>query len=238
VSTPEPVWRDPRVRRGLEQQFAARRDELDGGARSLGWKTGLATAAAMTALKTTGALVGYLTDATHLPSGALIEIGGWVKPVLEPEIAVRMSAGLAPGASREQAAAAVDALAAAIEVVDINLPPDDPEQILAGNIFHRAVILGPFDPSRVGAVTDGISLSVNSGEQVVAEADDPLANVGDLLDVVRHVAAVVGNSGGKLAAGDVIITGSAVPALRLSEGRYEVRYENLGSVSVQVTDAA
>lgn len=235
----EPVWLDPRVVRGFERQLKRRRDDLAHGSRPLGWKTGLASPAAMAALKTTGGLVGYMTDATRMASGATIDIAGWANPVLEPEIAARLTTGLTPGASREQAQEAIDALAPAIEIADLDQPIEDPEEILSGNIFHRAVILGPFDRSRARAATDGIRLSVKNRSQVLADEVDPLAIVGDLTDVTRHVANVVGNLGGELAANDVIITGSAIPALPLArDDHLQVHYYGLGSVSVQVIDGS
>src|SRR5438067_3521539 len=46
------------------------------------------------------------------------------------------------GAGRAATVAAIAALGPAIELADLNPPPDDVEVVLAGNIFHRRVILG------------------------------------------------------------------------------------------------
>src|SRR4051812_4958465 len=132
---------DPRVRRGMERQLELRRRLLDDGARPIGWKLGLGTPAAMKQHGTTAPLVGFLTDRGLLESGSEIAIGGWVKPTAEPEIAVHIAADVPPDADHEAAAAAIGGLGVAIEVVDIE--GGEVQEILAGDIFHRHVILGP-----------------------------------------------------------------------------------------------
>ena len=89
------------IRGGMQVQDAARRAALDAGAARLGWKAGFGTAAAMANLGTAGPLVGFLTDATLLPSGSEIDVEGWGKAVLETEVAVRLGADVEAGGSAE-----------------------------------------------------------------------------------------------------------------------------------------
>src|SRR5215212_1971699 len=70
---------DPRVRRGMERQLQLRRRILADGARPIGWKLGLGTAAAMEQHGTTAPLVGFLTDRGVREPGAELSIGGWTK---------------------------------------------------------------------------------------------------------------------------------------------------------------
>ena len=78
----------------------------------------------------------------------------------EPEIAVHIGHDLAGGGDRAAAAAAIAALGPAIELADADLPFEDPEAILKGNIFQRHVILGEPDASRAGGSTAGLTARV------------------------------------------------------------------------------
>ena len=229
-----PVWEDARVARGLERLRVLRDADHAAGGGRLGWKTGMGGPVAEK-MGTTGALVGYMTDATLLPDGAEVDVTGWTGAVLEPEIAIRMGRDLPAGSTREQALASIDALASAIELADIDLPFEDPEAIFAHKLFHRGVILGGFDASRAGADVEGVSLSVRGPDSEYADHVDPLIPVGNLGDVACHVANVVAQMGETLAAGDVVITGSGIPAIPIvGPGRIEVVHHGLGSTSVTI----
>jgi 2-oxo-3-hexenedioate decarboxylase len=229
-----PVWEDARVMRGLRKQRAKRDDELASGRRRIGWKTGMG-GAVMERLGTTGTLVGYMTDASVVRDGATIDVSAWTNPLLEPEVAIRLGRDLEAGATREEGLAAIDALASAIEVADVDPPFEDPEALLAGNLFHRGVLLAPWDEARAGALVDGIALSVRSGDTVYADHVDPFIPIGDLGDVAVHVANVVAQMGETLSAGDVVITGTNIPPIELRSGdRIEVEHHGLGSLSLAV----
>ena len=109
-----------------------RRRMIEAGARPLGWKLGFGAPAAMEKLGIDRPLVGFLTDRTLLPDGGTARVGGWMKPMLEAEVAVRVGAD-----------GTIDGYAAAIELADLDPPPEDAEAIVAGNIFHKHVLLGP-----------------------------------------------------------------------------------------------
>src|SRR5215207_184864 len=132
---------DTRVRRGMERQLELRRRLIDDGARPIGWKLGLGTAAAMEKHGTTAPLVGFLTDRSLREPGAEIEIGAWAKPTAEPEIAVHVAHDVPADGDSDAVAAAIGGLGVAIELVDLG--DGEVEDILAGDIFHRHVVLGP-----------------------------------------------------------------------------------------------
>ena len=121
------VWEDERVVRGMGVHLEAQREK--GGTR-IGWKMGLGLPAVMERLGTTGALVAELQDATLLDSGASLSVDGWARPVFEPEVAVFVGTDVEPGGDRDAAAAAITALAPAIEMVDLPSPPTDPGAVL------------------------------------------------------------------------------------------------------------
>lgn len=232
------VWDDPRIARGMTTQLARRRARLDAGEKPLGWKVGFGAPAAMERLGITAPLVGFLTDHALIASGATLSLAGWTRPVAEPEIAVHMGKDLPGGANREAVQAAIAALGPAIELADLDRPPDNVEEILAGNIYQRNVILGAPDASRAGGVIDGLVGYVYRDSAETARTSDPQAMTGDLLDIVRHVADVLAAGGETLRAGQIIITGSITPPLWVEPGEEIVfRLDPVGSVSLRFSPA-
>ncbi|HSN42207.1 MAG TPA: fumarylacetoacetate hydrolase family protein [Burkholderiales bacterium] len=231
------AWYDPRIARGMAKQLTRWHERLKSGEKALGWKVGFGAPAAMERLKIQAPLVGFLTDQALLPSGKTVSLSGWSKPVAEPEIAVHIGKDLPGGAGRDKIKAAIAALSPAIELADLDHPPDDVEAILAGNIYQRNLILGPRDASRAGGNLDGLLARVlrNGGE--AASTSDPQALTGDLLDIVQHVADMLSAFGERLRAGQIIITGSVVPPLWVEAGE-EIAFELAPAGSVSVRFAA
>jgi 2-keto-4-pentenoate hydratase len=228
-------WDDPRIARGMRAQLAGRRERLTAGDEPVGWKVGFGAPAAMSKLRIDAPLVGFLTRSRVLESGATASLAGFVKPVAEPEIAVHMGADLPGGGDLAAAAAAVGALGPAIELADLNPPPEEIEAILAGNIYHRHVLLGPQDAARAGCKVDGLTGRVFRRGAEAARTSDPQANTGKLVVIVRHVADLLAAFGERLRAGELIITGSIVPPLFLEADENGVSYEldPIGGVSVR-----
>jgi 2-keto-4-pentenoate hydratase len=211
--------RDPLVRHAVDEQMNALQRRLDGGATRLGWKAGMGTAAAMAKLGTDAPLFGHLTDAGLLPTGATARLDGWGQPTLEPEIALRMGRDLPPGADRAAVVDAIDAAAPAIELVDLaGAGTSTIAEILAGNIFHRHVLLGDFAPVAGEAQLAAIRMDVHRGGGDVQEGIDPALVLGDLATIVGHLADALAAAGQALRAGDVVITGSAIAAIPVRPG--------------------
>ena len=220
------------LRDGLLRGQADFRDRLAGGAGRLGWKAGFGTAAAIEKLGTSGPLAAPLSDATLAPSGSAFDISGWHRPVLEPEVAVRLGADVDAGQSRGEIEAAVDAVGAAIELVDLDGAYDDAGAILAAGIFHRAVILGEMLPLPSGTSLADLRVDVRAGGKDHALGADPAAVLGDLVDVLAGMAELLALGDDGLRADDVIITGAATVPFELLGGEaVEVR---LGPSAVAV----
>jgi 2-keto-4-pentenoate hydratase len=212
------------IRGGLEAQEAASRALLDAGAKRLGWKAGFGTAAAIEKLGTEGPLVGFLTDSTLAPSGTTIDVAGWEKPVLETEVGLRLDADVEAGQGREEIRAAIGAVGAAIELVDLGQAGSDPGAILAVNVFHRKVLLGDWVTLAADQPLDDVRIDVLSDGEPHASHADPADVLGDLIDVVAGLADLLADSDDGLRAGDVIITGAAIKPFELSGGEsIEVR---------------
>lgn len=230
------VWDDERVCRGMRAQLAKRRDRIAAGERPVGWKVAFGAPGAQERLGINGPLVGFLTDRSLVDSGAVYPIGAFTKAALEPEIAVHLGDDVAPGSDRPSAARSIAGLGPAIELADVDHDLGELERIVATNIFHRAVVLGPADPERAGAAVAGLEVEVLDAGTPIASTPDPTALVGDLVDIVRHVADYLGAFGERLRAGEVVITGSTVPLIHPHPGAdITYRLTPLPPVSVRLT---
>lgn len=218
------AWDDPRIRRGMEAQLAARRRRLAAGERPIGWKIGFGAPAALAKLGIAAPLTGFTMERSRIEPGGVASLSGWTKPVAEAEIAVHIGRDLSADASPADVAGAIAALGPAIELVDLDRPPEDPEAILAGNIYHRHVILGPRDEGRAGARLDGLAGRIlrNGGE--TARVADLEANTGAILDLVPHVARTLAAFGERLRQGEVVICGSVVPPMELGAEDRELAF--------------
>ena len=224
---------DPRVRRGMERQLEQRRRAIADGARPIGWKLGLGTPAAMEQHGTAGPLVGYLTDRGLREPDGEIAIGAWTKPVAEPEIAVHVAADVPPDGDRDAVARAIGGLGVAIELVDFGDAQLEVEDILAGDIFHRHVVLGP----AVAGVAPGDLRGELSHRAGSAPVEEPLALVGDPVAALAHLASHLAAFGETVRAGSVLITGSIVPALAVAPGeRLGYRLAPLGELELRFGD--
>jgi 2-keto-4-pentenoate hydratase len=226
---------DPRIANGMRAQMELLNRQLDGGAKQIGWKVGLGAPAMQAKCGLTAPIVGFLLDRAELASGATISLAGWQKPAAEAEIAAYIGRDLPAGAGREEVRRAIAALGPAIELADVDGPMDDVQAVLAGGIFQRHVILGPRDPMRSGARLDGLRGRVTQSGQNVPVPADLEANIGEVVNIVRHVADVAATVGGGLRAGQFIICGSLTVPMMLEPGASGVDFElaPIGAISVR-----
>jgi len=226
---------DLRILRGMEKQLRLRQDRLNAGEKSIGWKVGFGTPAALRRLRLDEPLIGFLTNKTLLPSKAMVSIAGWAKPAMEPEIAVYMGKDLTDTSDGEETRAAIASLGPAIELADVHFPPDDEAIILAGNIYNRHIILGRADSSRAGCVLNGLTGRISRNGQDIPPVTELQALTGNIIDIVSHTANLLSMLGETLRAGEVIITGSIVPPLWI-ESSEEIYYnlDPIDTISINV----
>ena len=176
----------------------------------IGWKVGFGSPEALHRLGLERPLVAPLPASGRIPDGARVSLAGWTKPVLEAEIAVWTGEGVG----------------AAIELADLEFPPDDVERILASGIYHRRVLLGPvlersLDSVAVSAQRDGVEVAATTDLTALTGSHDLV------LDAVTRAA------GRELERGEVVITGAVVPPLDVHPGEHwRVDFGPLGSLSV------
>jgi 2-keto-4-pentenoate hydratase len=199
------------VERGTAAMLTRRREILAQGAEPIGWKVGFNVPEMQRKLGLDAPLAGFLTTDSLVEGDWSIEDDGPV--VVESEVAVELG----------DDARSVVALLAALELTD---PPDldiELEQILAGNIFHRAVAFGP----RVEGTDPGAGRILVNGEETPVKA-------GDLSGMVEAVAARLEAAGDQLQPGDRIITGVLAPPHEAKPGdTVRLEFDELGSVELR-----
>ena len=163
----------------------------------IGWKAGFGSPAALERLQLERPLVAPLPSSGRLPDGATVDVSAWTAPVLEAEVAVWVGQGLG----------------VAIELADVEFPPDDVERILRSGIYHRHVLLGP----PVASSLYGVRALVTRDGEKVAATDDLTALTGELDFVVETVRL---HAGRELRDGEVVIAGSVVPPLPVAPGEH------------------
>ena len=218
-----PALGDDRVLRGTRTLLERWRADLVAGAARVGWKIGLNEPAVQRHLGLDGCVVGYLAPAAVLVSGASHSLAGGTRIMVEPEVVIAIGADVPAGATRGVATSAIAGLGAALEIVDLTGPFDNLEQMIAGNLFHRASVLGR---TRAGPSLDGVEARLLQRDRVVHRA--VVAEVLDLAAIVRLVADTLAAFGETLRAGDRIISGSVTRQLAGAPG--DVASADLGSL--------
>jgi len=119
--------------------------------------------------------------------------------------------------------------------VDIDLPFEDLEAILAGNVFHRAVMLGPATGE---TSVDGITATVTKDGEPIGEvpAADVIRDVvGSPPEVIRYVADFLEPHGASLEPGHVIIAGSLTAPVPVEPGdSFQVDLRPLGALRLSL----
>jgi 2-keto-4-pentenoate hydratase len=230
-------WEDPRVRAGLTRQLAMRQRMLEAGVAAIGWKVGFGSPSALELMQIRAPLLGFLTDATLLESGTLVDITGWQRGIVEFEVAVYLGEDLGPGASDEEAQAAVSSVGPAIELADVDLPigAESLEEILACDIFHKGVILGAPDEDRAGLAVGGLVARILIDGREATTTENLQEITGAYSSIVATVADTLAANGEVLRKGDVIITGSVVPPIPATEGtEFAFALDPFGPITVRV----
>jgi 2-keto-4-pentenoate hydratase len=208
------------VARGMARQLESLTRRLAAGAERAGWKVGLNVPAVQEHLGIERPVVGHLTSETRLDAGTPVRVGAFTRAGLEPEIAATV------GPRGE-----VESVAPAVEIVDIDLPFDTVEPIVAANVFHRGWLTGA---ARASADVDlgEVDVVVVRNGAVEHEANAARA-MGDVAAVVAGVGERLTQAGESLRAGDVVICGSLTPIVGVGPGDEAiVRFGALGELRV------
>ena len=207
---------------GYAIQDAAIRLRAEAGFAIAGWKIGCTSATMQRMLGVDGPCAGAVLARDLLQSPARVKREAAVKPVAECEIALRLASDVPPRAGGHDAtsiAPHVGACMTAIELADFRYPEPrpSPAELIADDFFQRAVVLGPelsgwqgLDLATLRATTR-ISGKLR-GEGVGRDA------LGHPLSALAWLADRLAGRGGRLRAGEIVLTGSLVKAMPIDRG--------------------
>ncbi len=200
------------VEQGTEAMLMRRREILAQGAQPIVWKVGFNVPEIQQKLGIDAPVAGFLTTDSLIEGEWSIEDDGEV--IVESEVAVELG----------DDGRSIAALLPALELAD---PPDleiEIEQILAGNIFHRAVAFGP----RVETTEAGRGRILVNGEEQHA------VTAGDIEAMLAAVADRLAAAGEQLQPGERIITGILAPPHEPRPGdTIRLELDDVGSVELR-----
>lgn len=206
--------------------------------RPAGYKIGLTSKRMQEMCRIDTPIAGVVLPGRVHASGAVLERAQFGRLGLEFEIAVRIGRDLPPSGApfdRETVAAAVDAVAPAVEIVDdrnCDYKTLDVLSLVADNSWNEGLVHGAFVASWpaledvAGSVLlDGETVDRGMGRDVLGHPFVPLTWL------ANHLA----GSGVGLRAGDIVMTGSLVTTrFPPVPGRFRFELAGLGAVEVSV----
>jgi 2-oxo-3-hexenedioate decarboxylase len=215
----------------IQKLSIARR--LGRGEHLVGIKMGFTSVAKMRQMGVDEAIWGRLTDAMALPNGGKMIFSRYVHPRVEPEVAFLLKHPLVGVVSREQALAAVEAMAPAAEIIDSRFRDFKFTHfdVVADNCSSSSFVLGdwrsPCDLSDLA-----VSLDIDSEAK---QTGSTAAILGDPLLSLVAAAKLAQEGGDSLQAGWVVMAGAATAAVALEPGMHvHVSVESLGDVGFSV----
>ena len=226
-----PGWDGASVLEGTRRMLDRRSRLLEQGGQMIGWKLAFGAPHWLDKFGLAGPVVGFLAESNVRSSGATVSCRGWIRPVAEPEIAVYLGSDVD---EPDRVAEGISGVGAAIELADVDSPPEDIGQVLEGNIFHRAVVLGQPDYSRAGGRIVGMRARITNNGSEIADTEDLEALTGDIVSILGHTARLLQAAGARLKAGEVVIAGSVVPPVPVRPGD-DVKFELVPLPPISVT---
>jgi 2-keto-4-pentenoate hydratase len=214
--------------------YAVQRAALDRRAAGpVGYKVGFTSAAIREELGVDEPAYGRVLANTVESEGRL-DTADLIDPKLEPELAVRLAEPLDPPVTPTDVLAATDAVVPVIEVVDSRIEGWEltAGSAVADNALAARVIHGDRigDPTALDLPLEGVAVYRN-GEQVATGVGADV--LGSPARVVAWLADALAERDERLAAGDLISTGSITELIPFEPGdTVEARFASLGSVTV------
>jgi len=215
-----------RIQLGLIRRRAARR---------IGWKVGLTATAIQQQFGVHEPVFGCLLAEGQLGSGHVFRFGELIQPGFENELCIVMGSDLKPGATRDEAAAAVARVHPAFEIIETR--GDFTRQLalaLADNAQQKGFEIGPAIERAALPALDTVTVNVRINGREVAAADGT-AVLGHPYNSVVWLAAKLAQFGEKVSAGDYIMSGSFTRQFPLGQGdRIEADFTGIGGVTAAV----
>ncbi len=197
-----------------EIQKLSIQQRLDRGEKLVGYKMGFTSRAKMLQMGVDDLIWGRLTDAMHVEVDEVIDITKYVHPRAEPEIAFLLNKPLSGKVTKEEALAAVEAIAPAIEIIDSRYTnfKFSLEDVVADNSSSSSFVIGEWQSK--DSNIDGLAMNLRVNNEIVASGSS-----NDILDhpinSLVEAARCIGAAGEELKAGQIILAGAATAAVAL-----------------------
>ncbi|WP_248289518.1 kynureninase [Thalassotalea sp. Y01] len=201
---------------------------LQRGEQLVGYKMGFTSRAKMVQMGVDDLIWGRLTDTMFIKQNESIDLNDYVHPRAEPEIAFKLKAPLSGIVTPEQALAAVEAIAPAIEIIDSRYRnfKFSLSDVIADNCSSTGFIIGNWHPADTDISKLHMDLLVD-GES--AASGDSSAILDHPLNSLVEAARCIAESGEELLPGQIILAGAATAAVALEAGQHiSVEVEGLG----------
>ena len=212
-----------------EVQKLSINERLARGEKLVGYKMGFTSHAKMKQMGVDDLIWGRLTDAMVIEQGQTIDLNNYVHPRAEPEVAFKLKAPLAGKVTKEEALAAVEAIAPAIEVIDSRYQnfKFSLADVIADNCSSTGFVIGQWFAPETDIAALDMQLKVNGETRAQGLSSEILDHpLNSLVEAARCVA----EYGETLEAGQIVLAGAATAAIALERGQaVEAQVEGLGS---------
>jgi len=207
------------------------------GARPVGRKIGLTSVAVQRQLGVDRPDFGMLFDFMQTgDDGAPLALSTLVSPRIEAEIAFRMGRDVTvSNASRAELAAAIDGVAAAVEIVDSAIAGWDIDIVdtIADNASSGAFAVGPWQPFRADLDLPGRAMRLLRDAEEISRGSGA-ATLGDPLNALAWLAETAIEFGDCLRAGEIVLAGALGPMVKLTPGRYRAEIDGFPPLALNV----
>ena len=225
-------------------QAAWAEDCTAAGARVVGRKIGLTSAAVRAQLGVDQPDFGVLLDTMESPDGASVDIARTLQPRIEAEIAFVLARDLTAAALGEaigeaEIAAATAFVVAALEVVDSRIADWDIGIVdtVADNASSGLFVLGSHGQELGDLDLAGCAMTMWRGPEVVSQGSGA-ACMGNPLTAVAWLARTAFHYGRPLRAGEIVLSGALGPMVPVAPGdEFRAHISGLGEVSATFTEA-
>ena len=211
---------------GVLQRFETAGEHLGG------WKVGLTSGKARDRMGKDVRPFGYVLQSRVFESGAAIPVSSIMQCHIEPELCLLVGSALrGQNIEREQAKAAVRAVAPAFEINEIRVQPGQgPLPLVADGLAQWGIVVGPEAPVRDRLVNTTVTFSHNG--QVV-ETKTPGTTMDDPYLSLARLCRRLHPFGLGLEPGQPVITGSFCHYAVTQPGSYSADFSGVGTVSVR-----
>lgn len=231
---------DAESRLSLDEAYAIQKASIERrlarGEQRAGVKMGFTSRSKMVQMGISDLIWGRLTTGMQIEEGTTIDLGRFVHPRVEPEIAFILKKPLAGLVTAAEALSCVEAVAPALEIIDSRYSDFkfSLTDVVADNASSSGFVIGAWSDPRVDFSNLGLTLNVNG---VAVQIGSTAAILGHPLRSLVAAARLAAAAGEPLQAGAVVMAGGATAAEWIKPGNHVcVEMESLGHAGFHVKE--